>query len=554
MRKPGMALALVVAVLLVQAAAAQGEQVLLRVNCGAVEDYVDGAGQTWVADRVMSETTRWGAVGGETVRRGDIELGDTQAPGVYLTERYAMETYEFRVPPGRYSLRLHFAETYEGITRGGERVFSVAVNDEVVAENLDPWAEGGGFGMPVVKALEPVQIGEEPLRIGFRPNVQSVEINGIELVALDVTADQAATMTETLLEEIVPPPARLESAWVSPDVDPAGTYCVAWADYDGDGDLDLAFGSKWGPGNNQLYRNDNGDLVLAWTASFDDATESNGLDWADWDGDGDLDLAVGNDFEQVNRVYRNDDGALTLAWESDEHDNTIGVAWADCDGDGDADLAAANADQPNRLYTTVEDSLMLAWTSEEADRSEALAWADWDGDGDPDLAVGNYSHQPNRLYVNSEGELALAWSSPEEENTLGIAWGDYDGDGDPDLAVGNENDPNRVYENTGQGLEPAWASGERDYTRAVAWGDWDGDGDLDLAVANEGEPNRVYENTGTGFVLAWSSPEVEATIGVAWGDWDGDGDLDLACANKGQNRVYRNLTLPAAAEPALENP
>ncbi len=334
--------------------------------------------------------------------------------------------------------------------------------------------------------------------------------------------------------------------WTSEETN--GTYCLAWADYDDDGDPDLTVGNKWGPGHNQLYRNDSGTLVLAWTAPDEETTESDGLSWADWDGDGDLDLAVGNDFGTPNQVYASDGGSLTLTWTSHEADKTIGVAWGDWDNDGDPDLAVANAEHPNRLYENVGGDLVLAWTSEESDRSEGLAWADWDGDGDPDLAFANFSHEPNRVYESTGGGLVLAWSSQETDNSLSVAWGDWDNDGDLDLAVGNEGEPNRVYENTGGDLVLAWSSVEKDNTRAVAWGDWDNDGDLDLAVGNEGQPNRVYENTGGHLVLAWSSEEWENSISVAWADYDGDGYLDLAIGNKGPNRLYRNV---AGKEPTV---
>ena len=288
----------------------------------------------------------------------------------------------------------------------------------------------------------------------------------------------------------VEPSRTLHPAWASAETN--ATYSVVWGDYDNDGDPDLAVGNKWGTGHNQLYRNDGGRPVLAWTAPEESATESDGLAWADWDGDGDLDLAVGNDFGTPNQVYASDGGSLTLTWTSHEADKTIGVAWGDWDNDGDPDLAVANAEQPNRLYENTGGGLRLVWTSKESDRSEGLAWGDWDGDGDLDLAFGNFRHQPNRVYENTGGGLVLAWSSPETDNSLSVAWGDWDGDGDLDLAVGNEGEPNRVYENTGGDLVLSWTSVEKDNTRAVAWGDWDNDGDPDLAVGNEGQPNRVF--------------------------------------------------------------
>ena len=73
--------------------------------------------------------------------------------------------------------------------------------------------------------------------------------------------------------------------------------------------------------------------------------------WGDINGDGQLDLVVGN-FKRPARIYLNDGGMLSpnAAWSSDEADITWSVALGDTDGDGDLDLATGNAESPNRLY------------------------------------------------------------------------------------------------------------------------------------------------------------------------------------------------------------
>ena len=337
----------------------------------------------------------------------------------------------------------------------------------------------------------------------------------------------------------------LVSVWASADSDI--TYSVAWGDWDGDGDLDLATGNL---GENRVYSNDGlgqpSSLTSVWTSAESENTVS--IAWGDWDGDADLDLAAGN-YGEVNRVYENTGGALTSVWTSTVITSlTHSVAWGDWDGDGDLDLATGNWGLANRVYENdglgQSSSLTRVWASADSDTTASVAWGDWDGDGDLDLAAGNRG-EANRVYENTGGALASVWTSTDTIATRSVAWGDWDGDGDLDLAAGNDGEANRLYGNTGGALTPVWNSADTDSTRSVAWGDWDGDGDLDLAAGNWNEPNRVYENDGLGqpgsLISVWTSADSDETVSVAWGDWDGDGDLDLAAVNwDGPNRVYEN--------------
>jgi len=158
-------------------------KLVLRVNCAALEPYTDQAGNVWLADQQADPNKTWGAVGGMTVDRGELSIAGTDAPKVYQTERYSMEAYKFSVPNGKYTVRLHFAETYDGITAEGQRIFSVGINDQAVLKDFDPYKEAGGFQKPVVKTIEDVAVTGGEIVIKFTTNVQNPEINGIEILS-----------------------------------------------------------------------------------------------------------------------------------------------------------------------------------------------------------------------------------------------------------------------------------------------------------------------------------------------------------------------------------
>jgi uncharacterized repeat protein (TIGR01451 family) len=325
------------------------------------------------------------------------------------------------------------------------------------------------------------------------------------------------------------------------------TNALAAGDYDGDGDLDLAVGS-W-DGQNVLYLN-NGDGTFGAGVNFGTGNErTRALAWADMDGDGDLDLAVGNDGEQ-NVVYLNNgDGTLGAGVNfGPSNDATHALAWGDYDGDGDLDLAVGNYYGQNMVYVNNGDGTLGAGVNfgPGSDKTIALAWGDYDGDGDLDLAVGNFQQQ-NVLYPNNgDGTFGLGVPFGTGSGwTYALAWGDYDGDGDLDLAVGNQNEQNVLYPNNGDGTLGAAVDLDtaNHVTHALAWGDYDGDGDLDLAVGNLYGQNMVYPNNGDGTFGAAVNfgTGSDYTVSLAWGDYDGDGDLDLAVGNYGeQDVVYLN--------------
>lgn len=128
------------------------------------------------------------------------------------------------------------------------------------------------------------------------------------------------------------------------------TTVVAWGDANNDGLLDLAVG-QFNNGQDLLYIN-KGDGTFEEQPAFG-ARDTNTLAWGDYDNDGDLDLVVGSgDFGSAdqNYLYVNQGDGTFVEFAAFGLGSTDSVAWADYDGDGDLDLAVGNEHHPTTNY------------------------------------------------------------------------------------------------------------------------------------------------------------------------------------------------------------
>ncbi|MCX7048270.1 MAG: malectin domain-containing carbohydrate-binding protein [Candidatus Sumerlaeota bacterium] len=158
-------------------------KMVIRVDCANDKDYTDKAGNKWLADQMWKAGAQWGAMGGETVTRTHFDVKDSPCPEIYVTERWGMDGYKFALPNGAYIVRLHFCETYDGITAAGERVLAVAINGKTVLPALDIFKETGGLNKPLIKTFKGVSVDKGELLIKFTEQAQAPEINGIEIMA-----------------------------------------------------------------------------------------------------------------------------------------------------------------------------------------------------------------------------------------------------------------------------------------------------------------------------------------------------------------------------------
>ena len=233
---------------------------------------------------------------------------------------------------------------------------------------------------------------------------------------------------------------------------------------------------------------------------------------ADYDADGDLDVAfMGTDGIRI--LFNNGTGSFPQGRTSPGATSANWLASSDVDGDGDIDLLALSQ-QEYRLFVLKNDGSgnlapPVAYSTG-LPSPFGMAVADIDGDGDQDVAV---THQRDLAWVTvlmkNDGSGSFTFASSVTGSSLGQStqpnFGDFDGDGDQDLltATLHFNDGNGNF-----GEVKWWGQWETGHSRRRVLGDFDGDGDLDISMLAR------YEQVRDAIVIWTNNPRPE--IGPAW--------------------------------------
>ena len=287
-----------------------------------------------------------------------------------------------------------------------------------------------------------------------------------------------------------------------------------------------------------------------------------GAGFADIDNDGDIDLYIVNiphPFTQdvssnskTNVLYRNNgDGTFT-----DITDTTgvghqgygMGCVFADYDGDGNIDLYVTNYGA-NVLYRNNGDGTFRDVTETAGVGCElwstGAAFADVDGDTDLDLYVCNYvTYDLDKLEQMQVESLQSGKPVPSALNPHVF---------EPQDNVFYRNNGNGTFTDVTAEVGIAAPGGR---SMQCLFSDFDNDNDLDLYVANDTSVNYTYRNDGNGTFTdvsdeSWAA-DFRGSMGVSAGDYDGDGDIDLFMSHwvDEENALYRNLLV----ESGLQNP
>ena len=154
------------------ARAETGVTEIIRIKTGVTSPLTDEAGNVWRADT--------GFVDGETIERSGLAIANTKTPSLYRAERYSMSAFHWKLPNGKYTVKLHFAETYEGIDGPGQRVFSFKVEDREF-KDFDVWKQSGGALRAYIETVV-VEVTDGSLDITFTSKVENPEINALEII------------------------------------------------------------------------------------------------------------------------------------------------------------------------------------------------------------------------------------------------------------------------------------------------------------------------------------------------------------------------------------
>ncbi len=143
----------------------------------------DANGQTWSADQY--------SIGGRLVKRSDGQV-ESVSSQLFEGERYGNFSYHIPLAPGKYSVRLFFAETWFGSKLPfapseliGARVFNVFANGVALLRDFDIAREAQGSKKGIEKTFENLEPNAQgKIVLEFVPVRNYAEVNAIEVTEM----------------------------------------------------------------------------------------------------------------------------------------------------------------------------------------------------------------------------------------------------------------------------------------------------------------------------------------------------------------------------------
>ncbi|MCI0437814.1 MAG: sigma-70 family RNA polymerase sigma factor [Chloroflexi bacterium] len=272
----------------------------------------------------------------------------------------------------------------------------------------------------------------------------------------------------------------------------------------------------------------------------------------DVNGDGFLDLVVGDRFDNLGIWLNEGDGSLSAPVKYPTGPAPYHLASGDLNGDGRPDIAVAYAAAGIAVHLGNSDGTFseAEFYASDINSPNELAVGDFDRDGDMDIASA-LTNQAVVIFLNDgDGAFGEKVNIPVDSNPFSVHAADLDGDGDLDMAVGSLNSGIWALTNDGNGSFTPALVHEEPFIRTFIGNDVDGDGDIDLVGGGDtgGQTPQyrlvVLRNDGGG---RFGAPEYSADLHpigfnglMKAADVDLDGDLDIVLSWGGVLEILYN--------------
>lgn len=320
---------------------------------------------------------------------------------------------------------------------------------------------------------------------------------------------------------------------------------VVSADFNGDRVRDLATADRSSESVSILLGWGDGTFKSAGTTGL--GGSNRGVKYiaaADFNGDGNVDVATANEYSRdVSVLLGNGDGSFAAVTDYAVAGGPYSVTTGDLNGDGNPDLIAGTSGNVSVLLGLGDGTFETAVDYPAGDHPWSVVAADLNGDGATDLAAGNYgSNDVSILLGKGDGTFAPAGSYPVATYPWSIASADLNGDGNADLALANGSYTADVSVLLGKGdgtfrRASSFATPDAP-ARSIRIDDFNRDGHPDLAVGHlEGARISVLPGRGDGTFGKAVTVETRTSGRVASADFNGDRRPDLATANLDESSV-----------------
>ena len=342
---------------------------------------------------------------------------------------------------------------------------------------------------------------------------------------------------------------------VNSGIGASGSSFVAAADFDRDGQLDLAVTSE-DIGKSLLILHGYGDGTFSVAGSRITGSDPRNPVLCDFDRNGWTDIAVPNQgSSSVSVLYNAPGGVFSVP-------SNFGTDWgptqasiADLNFDGYCDVITANSANSVSVLVGGVGGTLGAPSIDAGNSPLGAATADFNGDDNLDLAVANRDDNTvSILRGDGEGGMSLSQIMAVATAPGSLTAGDFNADGFPDLAVASQgtvsstqNDAVQIlYNDTTGGFTLGHTLVVGDLPLEVRTADFNFDGSDDIVVANSrtdkvsfyfSEPGNQFSNVKN---IRIGSPQRS----VAVGDFNSDGMLDVVAGHMGENAFTVLLATP----------